>query len=52
MWKVGGIKIESAAGRPMDFFTKAICKFVKNGNFLVFGLQLENEERYRDGSKG
>ena len=26
--------------------------FVKNGNFLVFGLQLENEERYRDGSNG
>ena len=26
--------------------------FVKNGNFLVFGLQLENEKRYRDGSNG
>ena len=24
--------------------------FVKNGNFLLFGLQLENEERYCDGS--
>ena len=23
---------------------------MKNGNFLLFGLQLENEERYWDGS--
>ena len=36
----------------MNFFTKATCKFVKNGNFLVFGHQLENEERYWDGSNG
>ena len=27
-------------------------KFVKNGNFLVFGLQVENEKRYRYGSYG
>ena len=26
--------------------------FVKNGNFLVFGLQVENEKRYRYGSYG
>ena len=31
-------------------FTKAKWKFVKNRNFLLFGLQLENEERYWDGS--
>ena len=48
---VGGIKIESAAGRQI-FFIKRKWKFVKNGNSLLFGLQLKNEERYRDGSNG
>ena len=31
--------------------TKGKWKFVKNGNILLFGLQLENEERYCDGPK-
>ena len=59
-WKVWGITVQTSywEGRwhqnwVRSRLTKKIrvrtCKFVKNGNFLLFGLQLEKEERYRDG---
>ena len=48
IWKVGSIKIESAAGRRI--FLQVAMEIRENGNFLVFGLQLENDERYQDGS--
>ena len=62
-WKVWGITVQTSywegrwdqnwvRSRPTNFFTKATRKFVKNGNFLLFGLKLENKERYRDGSNG
>ena len=38
-----------AAGRHENF-TKGKWKLVKNGHFLLFGLQLEKEERYCDGA--
>ena len=49
---VESFKIEYAAGRRF-FFTKLKWKIVKKTEFfLLFGLHLENEERYRDGSNG
>ena len=41
MWKVGDIKIESVAGRNFFFWQ---WNFVKNGKFLLFGLQLEERD--------
>ena len=51
-WKVWGIMVQTsywegqwhqnwARSRPTNFFTKGKWKFVKNGNFLLFSLQLE-----------
>ena len=48
MWKVGSIKSESAAGRRIFLQVAMEIREI----FLVFGLQLEKEERYRDGSNG
>ena len=59
--KVWGITVQTSywegrwhqnwvSSRPTNLFTKLKQNFVKNGKFLLFGLQLENEERYWDGS--
>ena len=44
--------ILSDVGESRVWFASKNLTPVKNGKFLVFGLQLENEERYRYGSNG
>ena len=62
-WKVWGITDQTSywegqlhqnwvCSRPAKKSRLRPRKFVKNWIFLLFGLQLENEERYRDGSNG
>ena len=49
MWKVGGIKIESAADRRI--LLQVEMEIRDKLKILLFGLQLENKERYWDGPK-
>ena len=60
-WKLWGIRVQTSywkarlhqnwvCSRPTKKLCVRTCKFVKNWNFLLFGLHLENEKRYRDGS--
>jgi len=35
-----------------DFFYQGDTQIREKRNFLVFGLQIEKEERYQDGSNG
>jgi len=62
-WKVWGITVQTSywegqwdqnwvRSRPAKKSRVRQRKFVNNWFFLLFGLQLENEERYRDGSNG
>ena len=50
MWKVGGIKMSPQ--QADDFFYQSEMKIREKTEFLVFGLQVENEKRYRYGSYG
>ena len=62
-WKLCGMTVQTSyvegqwhqnwvCSRPTKKSSVQQRKFVKNWFFLLFGLQLENEERYRDGSNG